>query len=230
MKNYRLYNANPPNAPAGGSPSAGGSSPSASPPAVTPPVTPPAETEEQRRIKALEAQNREIMATNSALLNKVAQLTPAKPVAPPPQPQDNRTKWWTDPEAAFNEKTAPLVQGVTQTQAYLIKEQMKTKYAKEFKLWGPEIDELTSPLNPMFLMDPATWEIIIERVRGRHVQDYAKDPSMVPGYSESSSPSDPPAQKTAQQQLSERELKIAKQLGVTPEKYLAQKQKMVVGV
>ena len=181
----------------------------------------------------LETQNREVLATNSALLNRVAQLSPARPPNPPvapPNPADQRSKWWTDPEAAFQERAAPLVHATTATQVYLIKEQMKVKYAKEFKLWGAEIDELSNPLNPMFLMDPATWEIIIERVRGRHVQEYARDPSMVPGYSESSSPSDPPAPKTAQAQLSDRELKIAKQLGVTPEKYLAQKQKMTMGV
>jgi hypothetical protein len=190
------------------------------------------ETEEQKRIKQLETQNREYQATNSALLNKVARLTPSQPVnQPAPTNQaDQRSKWWTDPDAAFQERAAPLVQATTTAQVYLIKEQMKNKYTAEFKKWGPEIDELIAPLNPMFLMDPATWEIIIERVRGRHVQEYARDPSMVPGYSESSSPSDPPVPKTAQQQLSDRELKIAKQLGVSPEKYLAQKSKMGVSV
>lgn len=226
MRTFRHHNASPPNQPTGGQPPT-------TPPAATPPAatTPPAETEDQKRIKALEAQNREILSTNSALLSKVAQLTPVKPIPPTnATPQDSRTKWWTDPEKAFQESTAPLVQGVTQTQVYLIKEQMKTKYSKEFRLWGTEIDELTKPLNPMFLMDPETWEIIIERVRGRHVQDYARDPSMVPGYSESGSPTDPPPPKAAAQQLNEKELKIAKSLGVTPEKYLAQKQKMTVGV
>jgi len=229
MKNLRLYNANPPNMPQGSPPLA--TNPAAPTPAV--PAVPAVETEDQKRIKKLESENREYQQTNSALLNKVANLTPAKPVnqpATPPNPADQRSKWWTDPDAAFAERAAPLVQATTQTQVYLIKEQMKVKYAKEFKLWSSEIDELANPLNPMYLMDPATWEIIIERVRGRHVQEYARDPSMVPGYSESSSPSDPPAPKTAQQQLTDRELKIAKQLGVTPEKYLAQKSKMTVGV
>jgi len=223
MRNLRLYNASPPSTPQGGPPAPNPTTPA--------PNTPPVETEDQRRIKLLETQNREILSTNSALLNRVAQLTPPKqPSAPPPTADSNRSKWWTDPDAAFNEKAAPLVQATTATQVYLIKEQMKVKYAKEFKLWGPEIDELTKPLNPMFLMDPETWEIIIERVRGRHVHEYAKDPTMVPGYSESSSPHDPPAPKTAQMQLSERELKVAKQLGITPEKYLLQKSKMGVGV
>lgn len=231
MKNLRCYNANAPNTPQGSPPPATGQPPQT--PAA--PATPPAETEEQKRIKLLETQNAEYQRTNSALLNKVAQLTPAKPVnqppvSQPPTPADTRSKWWTDPDAAFNEKAQPLVQATTATQVYLIKEQMKVKYASEFKRWGSEIDELTAPLNPMFLMDPATWEIIIERVRGRHVLEYAKDPSSVPGYSESSSPNDPPPTKTAQQQLTDRELKIAKQLGVSPEKYLAQKSKMTVGV
>lgn len=227
MRNLRCYNANPPNTPQGGQP-----------PVVPPvtasapaPITPPVETEDQKRIKKLESDNREILATNNALLNKVARMTPPQNQPPPPPTADSqRSKWWTDPEAAFQERAAPLVQATTATQVYLVKEQMKTKYGKEFKLWGPEIEELTAPLNPMYLMDPATWEIIIERVRGRHVSEYARDPSMVPGYSESSSPNDPPAPKTASQQLTDREIKIAKQLGVTPEKYFAQKSKMTVGV
>lgn len=227
MKNLRCYNANPPNTPQGSPPPA--TNPSAPTPAA--PAAPAAETEEQKRIKLLESQNAEYQRTNSALLNKVAQLTPPKPVQQQPQnPADARTKWWTDPDKAFEEKAQPLVQATTSAQVYLIKEQMKSKYSYEFKHWGSEIDELTNPLNPMYLLDPATWEIVIERVRGRHVQDYAKDPSSVPGYSEGASPSDPPAPKTAQQQLTDRELKIAKQLGVSPEKYLAQKSKMTVGV
>jgi hypothetical protein len=230
----RLYNANPPNNPAGGQPPAPAATPptSGTPPAAPAAGTPPGETQEQKQLKKLAADNKALLDTNNALLSKVAQLSPPPKPQPPPQqqtPQDARAKWWTDPEAAFNEKTQPLVQSVIGTNVFLMKEQMKSKYAKEFKLWEPEIDELIKPLNPMYLTDPQTWEIIIERVRGRHVQDYARDPSMVAGYSESNSPSDPPGPKPPEQQLSARELQIAKQLGVTPEKYLLQKSKMTVG-
>jgi len=179
-----------------------------------------AETENQTLRGSLEEYKR---ANEELLMRLAAPQQQQQPPMQPPKPEDIKTKWWTDPQAAFQEQAQPLMQSMMNTSYHLMRTQMEQRYSQEFKLWGKEIDDMLKELHPNYLMNPKTWDITIERVRGRHVKDYATNPNLVAAYSEPPSPGAPPAPPDPAGQLSAEELKMAARFKLTPQQYAARK-------
>jgi hypothetical protein len=152
------------------------------------------------------------------------------------QDPPEKSSFLVDPDRAFNERAAPLVNltlqtaAVTARNAALQAAQQRQRTLKGnldgliFEKFGTEIDELSKGVAAVQLANPATWEHLFFNVKGRHADeivsqnregkgDFFVEPTKVAAGS----------QDNTGDRLTPLEEKIAKRMGVKPEDYVKQR-------
>jgi hypothetical protein len=158
----------------------------------------------------------------------------------PNGPPDAAT-WLTDPNSAFNSAVAPTaavaLHGAIISARLLADQFIRQQGPVNARLWnkyGGEVAALVDKLPPDQRILPQSWINQFTFVKGMHLDDVVKEGqkegeaffSETAGSTGRGLPED---QHKNDDTLTDAELKIAKRMGTTPERYLAQKKKMQFG-
>jgi len=153
---------------------------------------------------------------------------------------EEEVNWFENPDAALNKKIAPLAQmtavGLAQTARMLAQQQLtnqditnRTIDGRLFQAWSSEIDVESKKYPVANLTTPQAWLGIYMFLKGTHADELANpevrkqkynflEPAVTGGT--------PPVNTTHDDKLSDEELRIASQMGVTPEAYTKRKKAM----
>lgn len=78
---------------------------------------------------------------------------------------------YADPTAYINKRTNAVANVAVETKASLEEMRARTRRAKEFALWGKEIDELAQKDGLGYRAQTQYWDNLCDMVRGRHAAD-----------------------------------------------------------
>lgn len=161
---------------------------------------------------------------------------------PPPSGPPTEADWLTDPNGSFQRSVAPLtavaMHGAIMAAKAEAERFIQSQSPIERRLWNKyhkEISDLVNALSPEQKILPQTWINQFTFVKGMHIADVAKEAqgSGDAFFSETAGSTGggmPGANDTKKDdQLTEKEIQIAKRMGRTPEQYLAMKKKMQFG-
>jgi hypothetical protein len=167
------------------------------------------------------------MATNFNELK--ASLDALKAPAPkPPTEERTPTNFWENPDQAFLDRALPIANHTMGLAARVEQMEAKAKYAKDFQLWGDEINKLIeSETNLANKGNPVFYENVVNIVRGRHAAEIEesarKGTSLftepVSGGVPGGHNDDPKALAAAK--LTDEQLKYAKRFGMTADEFAA---------
>ena len=150
-----------------------------------------------------------------------------------PQPQVNPnasaepTPFWTDPDKAFSERSAPLANFTLGTAARVELLEARQRFSREFSLWGNEIQKIIDEQPNLALKaNPQYYADVVAMVTGRHAKEIedaaAKGRSIFTEPVSGGLPggvTDNPKE-AAVARLSKEELDAAKRFGMTPEQWV----------
>lgn len=154
---------------------------------------------------------------------------------PPPNPAGPEpTSFLQDEDRAFEERFDKRIDPVLRTTlsigAQTAKTQAQTKFPREFKRWGTEIDEAVSKAHPQQLIVPEFWDNVVNMIKGLHMDEITTEVRKGEGdfFVEGSGGPPPPGDKKEgpEHELSDEEKKIADKMGVSHENYLKQRKEM----
>lgn len=176
-----------------------------------------------------------------AKLNAI-EANPRRDAPPPPKKDDDEpADWITDGDKAFHQKAQPIAALAAQTAASVAKigAQQHLQYSSDpqdyrlFIHWDDKITAIANQTPTAQLMYPQKWIEIYFQVKGQNSADLADPEKRKKNYSflESGKSNVTPIteeKKTGVDGLTPEELRIATRMGVTPERYAAQKSKIQV--
>lgn len=169
-------------------------------------------------------------------LEQIAQHSAPRNEGGGTQDPPEKASFLVDPDRAFSERAAPLVNltlqtaAVTARNAALQAAQQRQRSVKGnldgliFEKFGAEIDELSKGVAAVQLANPATWEHLFFNVKGRHSDEIVSQNREGKGdfFVEPTKVAASGHQDTGDT-LTPLEEKIAKRMGVTPEAYIKQR-------
>lgn len=142
---------------------------------------------------------------------------------PKPNPNELRrpTGFYEDPELAFAERIAPTAQHTLNLAARVEAMDARTKYAREYTLWGKELDEIiTKHPNLADKGNPEFYTNIVNIVKGRHMSEVLeaerKGQSL---FTEGASGAHVGGSSESNLNLSKQQLDAAKRMGMKPEEF-----------
>lgn len=149
----------------------------------------------------------------------------------------------TEPDRAFAERAAPLINVVLGTAARLAREEAfkraQTRQRTEkgnvdgliFEKFGKEIDDFAKACTPQQQANPDTWEHLFFNVKGRHSDEISAQRSEGKGefFIESAGRATSSDTHVDDNKLTPLEEKLAARMGVKPEDYLKRKKEMQTG-
>jgi hypothetical protein len=178
---------------------------------------------------SLAQQNQQLQEELNRVKQGITSAINPNPVPEAVNPEQLQRDMLLDPvgtvQKLVQQQMQPLVQTYFTDKGTSMEEQYRNRYPKIFEKYGSELEAMKKNTHPAHLASAQTWDLMLDLIKGRHLDDFTKDPLLTSAATQGTSfigappttPKDPVAQ------LSEKELKTARLLGVTPEKYAAQK-------
>lgn len=144
----------------------------------------------------------------------------------PPQQQQRQepTNFFENPDQAFGERMAPVAAVALNSQARVEEMIARSKYGKDFQLWGKEIETLLAEHpNMADKGNPKFYENVVNMVRGRHATEIEESARKGQSYftEQPGGSGTGGANETPESKLSDAERASAKRLGMTPEEFLS---------
>jgi ABC-type transporter Mla subunit MlaD len=138
-----------------------------------------------------------------------------------------------DEDQAFNDRAAPLVNGLmdvsAQTAKIVAEQRIRANpaYAKLLSKYQADVDKLYKTVPLQYQRFPETYERVFKQVLGDHVEELMTEQAKTGGslFIESGGGAQPPAP-PPNEQLTADELEAAKRLKIDPEQMLASKKQM----